>query len=172
MNSWKKNILLGSVAGVLIILGLSPLVLSHCQIPCGIYDDPMRFQMMAEHMQTIEKSMNQINQLSAEAGKNSNQLVRWVDNKEHHADYLSEIVTQYFMAQRIKPVDADAGQAYQDYITKLTLLHKMMVYSMKCKQTTDLDNVKKLRECLDQFSSAYMGKAETAEAAHGREHRR
>jgi len=171
MNSWKKNVLLGSFAAMLIILGLSPLVLSHCQIPCGIYDDPMRFEMMAEHIQTIEKSINQINQLSAEAGKNSNQLVRWVMNKENHADYLSEIVTQYFMAQRVKPVDADAGQAYQDYITKLTLLHNMMVYSMKCKQTTELDNVKKLRECLGQFKLAYMGKVASAEAAHGSEHR-
>ena len=33
---------------------------AHCQIPCGIYDDKMRFTMMAEHVTTIEKSMNQM----------------------------------------------------------------------------------------------------------------
>ena len=40
-----------------------------------------------------------------------NQLVRWVDNKEIHADELSEIVTYYFMTQRIKPPAADADDA-------------------------------------------------------------
>ena len=34
--------------------------LSHCQIPCGIYGDSMRFSMMREDCDTLEKSMNQI----------------------------------------------------------------------------------------------------------------
>lgn len=83
-------------------------------------------------------------------------------NKEEHADYLSDIVTQYFMKQRIAPVDDGGGQAYQDYVRKLTLLHKLMVYSMKCKQTTDLGNISKMREYLEQFKSAYLGSGGSA----------
>jgi nickel superoxide dismutase len=84
-----------------------------------------------------------------------NQVVRWVNNKDAHADELSEIVTYYFMAQRIKiPAEGDA-KAHEEYIKKLTLLHEMLVYSMKAKQTTDLANVEKLRSTLDKFHDAY-----------------
>lgn len=61
---------------VLLILCSSTMVLSHCEISCGIYNDPMRLDMMAEHIKNIEKSMNQLNQLSAENDKNYNQLIR------------------------------------------------------------------------------------------------
>ena len=33
-------------------------IYSHCQIPCGIYDDLMRIHQMEEHVETIEKSMD------------------------------------------------------------------------------------------------------------------
>jgi nickel superoxide dismutase len=46
------------VLGVLVVLMVfATIVYSHCQIPCGIYDDPARFDMLAEHINTIEKSM-------------------------------------------------------------------------------------------------------------------
>lgn len=118
---------------------------AHCQVPCGIYDDQMRIHMMEEHVTTIEKSMKEI-----EAAPNQNQTVRWVMNKEKHADALTEIVTYYFLAQRIKP-DCD------DYHLKLTQLHEMIVYSMKAKQTTDLANVAKLKELIHHFEHSYMG---------------
>ena len=37
---------------------------AHCEIPCGIYDDQLRTQLIAEHATTIEKSMKKINELS------------------------------------------------------------------------------------------------------------
>lgn len=120
-------------------------VRAHCQVPCGIYDDQMRIHMMEEHVATIEKSMKQI-----EAGQNQNQAVRWVMAKEKHADALAEIVTHYFMAQRIKP-------GCEDYAQKLSQLHGMLVYSMKAKQTTDLANVEKLKELIHHFEHSYMG---------------
>jgi nickel superoxide dismutase len=135
------------------------MVYSHCQIPCGIYDDPARFVTLAEHIATIEKSVNQINELSQENKPNFNQIVRWVQNKDAHADELSEIVTYYFMAQRVKPVGGSDGPAYQKYIRQLTLLHEMLVYSMKAKQTTDLANVEKLRTLLAEFRAAYLGES-------------
>jgi len=120
---------------------------SHCEIPCGIYDDEMRMMMIEEHAATIEKSMNEIVEL--EKGGDANQLVRWVTNKEHHANELQHIVTQYFMTQRIK-FDAE------DYDKKLAALHKMLVYAMKCKQTTDSANVAMLREAAEEFHQLYF----------------
>ena len=136
-------------------------VYSHCQIPCGIYNDPARFDAISEHIITIEKAMKQVTELSQRDESNMNQIVRWVQNKEKHADDLSHIVTYYFMAQRIKPVDkADAAQ-YSEYVKKLTLLHELLLYSMKAKQTTDLSYVEKLRSTLSEFRKAYF-----AEHAH------
>lgn len=130
---------------------------SHCQIPCGIYDDDARFGEIAEHITTIEKSMKLIEELSGQDKKNYNQIVRWVNNKDHHADELSDIVTYYFMAQRIKLPEEGNVKAQNEYVKKLTLLHKMLVYSMKAKQTADLANVEQLKSLLKEFHDAYHG---------------
>ena len=37
---------------------------AHCEIPCGIYDDQLRADLIAEHATTIEKSMKKIVELS------------------------------------------------------------------------------------------------------------
>jgi nickel superoxide dismutase len=124
---------------------------SHCEIPCGIYDDEMRIEMIYEHIATIEKSMNQIKELEKEGNQNYNQLVRWIVNKENHASELQEIVSQYFMTQRIKP-------GTKDYEKKLGLLHQMLVYSMKCKQTTDLTHVNTLKGLVKEFQGLYFEK--------------
>lgn len=157
MYAGRKTMLVSFLIATAVILVGSPLVLSHCEIPCGIYDDHTRIAMIAEHITTIEKSMNQIAQLSAEKDKNYNQLVRWIINKENHADQLSDVVTQYFMKQRITPVEKGQKEAYESYVQKITLLHAMMVHAMKCKQTTDIEHVSRLRTCLADFETAYLG---------------
>jgi len=152
-----KKIVAGVVFVSVIVLG--SLAYSHCQVPCGIYDDEARFNMIAEHITTIEKSMKLIETLSTENKPNMNQIVRWVNNKDVHADEMSNIITYYFMAQRIKlPAEGDVKE-YNTYVKKLTLLHEMLVYTMKTKQTTGLNNVAKLRSLLDEFHKVYFGKA-------------
>ena len=111
----------------------------------------MRIGMIYEHIGTLEKSMNQIKELEKEGDQNYNQLVRWIMNKENHASKLQEIVSQYFMTQRIKPDT-------KDYEKKLGLLHQMLVYSMKCKQTTDLTHVKTLKGLVKEFQGLYFEK--------------
>ena len=155
MFSTRHKVLTGLVFLSLLVL-IALRVSSHCQMPCGIYDDEMRIKMIAEYITTIEKSMKEITELSAQDKQNMNQIVRWVQNKEHHADELSEIVTQYFMTQRLKPVEADHSEAYMEYVNELTFLHQMLIYSMKSKQTTDLANVEKLRSLLTSFKDAYF----------------
>ena len=134
---------------VLFAVATTATVRAHCQIPCGIYNDEARFVLMKEHVATIEKSMKQI-----EADPNQNQTVRWVLNKDKHADELSEIATYYFMAQRIKP-------GKENYEQELKALHGILVYSMKSKQTTDLANVEKLKELIHEFEHSYMGEKHT-----------
>ena len=70
------------------------------------------------------------------------------------------------MAQRVKPIDKADANAYSEYVKKLTLLHKMLVYNMKAKQTTDLANVEKLRSLLDEFRLVYSGKSGHSHSEH------
>lgn len=127
--------------------------LAHCQIPCGIYDDAARFTSMREHVKTIEKSMKEITKLSIAEDGNGNQLVRWVNNKEEHAEKLAEIMTYYFLAQRIKPTEP-----IEKYQTELKLIHGIILSTMKAKQTVDLQHVETLRKLIDELERVYTNK--------------
>lgn len=129
---------------------------AHCEIPCGIYDDQMRVDMIAEYITTIEKSMKNIIELSAEKEKNYNQLARWITNKEDHANKIQNIVYQYFLTQRIKPADKNDSKAYAKYVEQLTLLHQLLTVAMKAKQTTDFSITTQARELLQQFDAIYF----------------
>ena len=72
---------------------------------------------------TVEKSIKQITELSQQQKPNMNQIVRWVNIKDRHADDTANIITYYFMAQRVKPVDKSDAAAYEKYTKQLTLLH-------------------------------------------------
>jgi len=135
----------------------SPSVFSHCEIPCGIYGDESRFDIITEHITTIEKSMNMIIELTKEDDKNYNQIVRWINNKETHANYIQDVVCQYFLTQRVKPVEEKNSEEAEKYVNKITLLHKILFYAMKAKQTTDIKNVEELRSLLMSFRTAYFG---------------
>ncbi|MBN2423422.1 MAG: hypothetical protein JXR46_01410 [Calditrichaceae bacterium] len=130
---------------------------AHCEIPCGIYNDQLRSDLIAEHITTIEKSINEIERLSKETPVNYNQLVRWITNKEDHANQLQEIVTQYFMTQRVALVDPNDAGKVKKYQEQLGLLHQLLVYAMKTKQSLDPENITKLREILDLFNKSYFG---------------
>ena len=96
--------------------------------------------------------MKQILKLETSKSIDYNQLIRWVMNKENHANEFQEIVTQYFMTQRIK-VDTE------NYAKQLIMLHKMLVYAMKCKQTTNLSHISTLRSFLKEFHDLYLGRS-------------
>ena len=105
--------------------------------------------------------MNEIVALGKEAPVNFNQLVRWVNNKEEHAQKIQDIVTDYFMAQRVKAPDSREGEPWAAYITQLALLHQIQVAAMKAKQTTDLANV-------EAAAVAGQGRSEQRTSARGR----
>jgi nickel superoxide dismutase len=143
--------LLFSVATLALGLVLTSAARAHCEVPCGIYDDDLRYKLLQEHAGTLEKAMLQINELSKAKSPDFNQIVRWTTTKDAHADEVQHLVSQYFMTQRIKPED-------KNYEKKITTLHQMLIAAMKCKQTTDVGNVKKLRELTAAFGELYFVK--------------
>lgn len=130
---------------------------AHCEIPCGIYEDSLRISLINEHITTIEKSMNMINELSKQTNPNYNQLVRWITNKEEHANKIQEIVSQYFLHQRVIITDSSDKEKYNKYIKQLTSLHAIAVFSMKAKQSTDLTVIENLKKSVGEFVLIYFG---------------
>jgi nickel superoxide dismutase len=151
-----EKVILDSLLVLSVLLMALP-VLAHCEIPCGIYDDETRIKLIAEDITTIEKGINEIHKLSGDKKENYNQIVRWVKNKEDHALRIQDTVHQYFMTQRVKPPESQKGDEQEKYVEKITLLHELLIYAMKAKQTTDLENVEKMREKLEKFRTAYFG---------------
>jgi len=146
--------------GIFIFLAMialfKPAVFSHCEIPCGVYDDEMRFTMIEEHITTIEKAMKEIANLSGQQPPNFNQIVRWVTNKEKHAEDIQHIISQYFLTQRVKLVEKEDDEANEIRTEHLSLCHEILVYAMRTKQTTDLSNVEKLRSAVKAFKDCYF----------------
>jgi nickel superoxide dismutase len=151
-----KNLL--KAIGVIVLAGFINIQsFAHCEVPCGIYTDHLRIELIKEHITTIEKAMIQIESLSAEEDINYNQLIRWINTKEHHANLIQEITEQYFMTQRVKPADPDDEEAFTKYISQLTLLHEILIFSMKTKQSTDVEVTEKLLGKVEKFEVAYFG---------------
>ena len=141
-----------SIVSAALLIGMTTGVSSaHCEIPCGIYDDKLRTQLIAEHITTVERAMNRIVALAEKDPLNHNQMVRWVTNKENHAGEIQHIVSQYFMTQRIKP-----DQAH--YAERLEVLHRMLLAAMKAKQTVDLQHAVELRKLLAKFERLYFSR--------------
>jgi nickel superoxide dismutase len=129
---------------------------AHCEVPCGIYHDELRIELIKEHIQTIEKAMVQIAELQKADEVNYNQVVRWVNTKEHHAELIQEVAEQYFLHQRVKFADPSDEAKYKKYIAQLTSLHQLIVYAMKSKQSIDQVNIGKMKDALKDFEDAYF----------------
>ena len=123
---------------------------AHCQVPCGIYHDHERVKMMREDIETITKAAGQIRALSAKRDSQSqNQLVRWVMTKEQHAERVMRTISDYFMAQKIKPVVSSDRKGLARYQQMLVRHHQVMVAAMQCKQSASPEAALALGRAVD-----------------------
>lgn len=131
-------------------LGLiSPFLFGHCQVPCGIYDDANRVHQMLEDVSTISKAIGQIHELNGKSDvQSTQQMIRWVNNKEIHADKIIDTISQYFLTQRVK-------LGAEDYLTRLSEHHAVIVLSMKVKQKADAKIAKDLKQAVEALSKYY-----------------
>ncbi len=127
----------------------------HCEVPCGIYDDQMRFEQMLEDTETISKAIAGIEEFASDPAAHNalgiNQASRWVTTKEDHATNTQHIVAQYFLTQRIKPEN-------ERYLDQLKAAHGVLVAAMKCKQDADPATADALRNAIHDLYRAYEGK--------------
>ena len=134
-----------------------PVPTPHCQVPCGIYTDQLRFESMLEDTKTIAKGIDQINAFATAVGEGKmdgtaiNQVTRWVTTKEDHATKIQDVMAAYFFAQRIK-------SDHPDYTGQLASAHRVIVAAMKCKQAADPATAEVLKTSILEFYKAYEGK--------------
>ena len=125
---------------------------AHCQVPCGIYGDELKFGELEQHIETINKAGAQIRSISSKgslSAQEQQQLVRWTTNKETHAQKVIDEAANYFLAQRILP-KAD------QYEKKVELLHHIIVYAMKAKQNAASEPAEILATKLSIFKRLYL----------------
>jgi nickel superoxide dismutase len=148
-----------ALAAAAVTLAATPRASAHCQVPCGIYDDHNRVHRMREDVVTITKAVKQIKALAGKRdAKSQNQLVRWVVTKEQHAEKIIRVVSDYFLAQKIKPGNPKVKRDWGAYVKKLASHHKVMVAAMKCKQTAEPAKVKALSKAIDGIAGFWPKK--------------
>lgn len=143
-KSIKALVLLGAL-----LLAYTPQAFSHCQIPCGIYDDHARVAAMLEDAATVEKATRLIAELAGKQDPQSmNQVVRWVSNKETHSQNIISTISDYFLTQRVK-------SSQPDYTDRLVKHHAVIVAAMKAKQNADGKYAAALKASIEALAPYY-----------------
>mmetsp|Transcript_51960 Transcript_51960/g.111060 ORF Transcript_51960/g.111060 Transcript_51960/m.111060 type:complete len:153 (-) Transcript_51960:65-523(-) len=125
----------------------------HCQVPCGIFDDPVRVLSLKEDAATVRKAMVQINELSAAGTPLAlNQATRWVNTKEDHANSIMTTVSMYMLAQRVKK---EIFETPAEYEAALVAHHTLLTSAMKTKQVVDVAACDVLDSALEAVGKMY-----------------
>ena len=134
----------------------------HCQVPCGIFDDPKLVAEIKEAVATITKCAAQVNDIFSGAmdAQKFNQATRWINTKEEHCGKIITLVGEYCLCQRVKPVGAP-GSPFTDefgFTEALKSHHQVMQAAMKAKQSTDAAVMASLATAVETFSAMYLPK--------------
>jgi ubiquitin-small subunit ribosomal protein S27Ae len=144
----------------------------HCQVPCGIFDDPKLVADMREAAATIRKAVQQISLLALEVSSSPlafNQMTRWVMTKEDHAQKIIDLVSNYCLCQRVKPpgVPGSPFESSKEYVEALRAHHSVMIAAMKVKQEVSDEQCDNLDHALGDFEKMYTPLDEEGSAASG-----
>ena len=149
LKSLGQFLFVGTLALVGSHLALVQPASAHCQIPCGIYDDHALVQAMLEDAATVAKAVKLINELAGKTDPQSqNQAVRWVMNKEKHAQSVISTISDYFLTQRVKPDQ-------EDYADRLVKHHAVIIAAMKAKQNADAAHADALTASIEVLAPYY-----------------
>lgn len=160
------GVVVASAIGILLSASDRHQAWAHCQVPCGIYDDDARIRRMLEDTKTITKAMGQIEMLNDKGDALSlNQATRWITTKEDHATHIIDVVSEYFLTQKVKVVEP-GSDGYQDYLKKLADHHRVMAAAMKTKQTVDPANAEALESAIKGLGKHYGMSGAHAHAGH------
>jgi len=133
----------------------SRITYNHCQVPCGIFDDPAVVGELRQACTTIRKAMRSSRALHQTMGSDLlsfNQMVRWVDTKEEHCSMIISRVSEYCLCQRVKRVNFASES---DYLQALKIHHTVMQAAMKAKQSVDEQDCIALEHAVEDLAKMY-----------------
>lgn len=117
---------------------------AHCQMPCGIYHDGMVYDQIDQFVETVYKGITVLNDSKFSTVKERNEFVRWVGEKEKGCCDAADLITVYFLQQKIKPGEDDT-------VKRLVSAHKLLFLLVAIKQNVDLQYVKEFNEEWEKF---------------------
>ena len=121
---------------------------AHCDVPCGIYD-PSAAQLAAL---TVVRMIDLMADLEAKGGERStayhNSMSRYITVKEEHAEKAKHEV-------RIIWGDYIKAQHIEKHPGVTTLVHQIMQYGSKARQTTDREAALQFVEAINQFAEIF-----------------
>lgn len=136
-----------SILATLTLTTTSSLI-AHCQMPCGIYHDDMVYDQIDQYAETMYKAMSEIDANKFATSKERNQLIRFVLQKDKQSDDAANLLTTYFLQQKIKPGEEDTAK-------KVLSAHKLLFLMVQIKQNTDLKLVYEFMEEWTKFKHMF-----------------
>ncbi len=117
---------------------------AHCQMPCGIYHDDMVYDFIDQYVETMIKAVTVMNQNKFETVRDKNEFVRWVIEKEKESTEISNLITSFFMQQKIKPGETDTAK-------RIEAAHKLLCLIVSIKQNADIKIIESFNDEWEKF---------------------
>jgi small subunit ribosomal protein S27Ae len=148
-------LLLFGAASVALTSSEPKVTYNHCQVPCGIFDDPAIVSELRQACTTIRKAMRSSRALHETMGSDLlslNQTIRWINTKEEHCCKIISLVSEYCLCQRVKRGNF---KSESDYLQALKIHHVVMQAAMKAKQSMDESDCVALEHAVEDLSKMY-----------------
>lgn len=142
------NKLLFKASVLLVLIASAPQISAHCQMPCGIYHDDMVYDRIDQYVETMVKAISIMKKNDFSSPEESNRFTRWVIQKETASDEAANIITTYFLQQKIKPGEEDTAK-------RLESAHKLLFLLVAIKQNADVKVVDEFGEEWEKFKNMF-----------------
>lgn len=120
----------------------------HCQMPCGIFYDGVVFDQVDQYIETMVKAVNVLQSNQFKTTQDRNTFVRWVIQKENNSNEISNLISTYFLQQKIK-----LGE--ENTVNRLVSAHKLLVYLVQIKQSVDGEAINRFYEEWENFKQFF-----------------
>ncbi len=136
------------IAGIAALICHTGSLAAHCQMPCGIYHDEMVFNQVDQYIETMYKGMTELKNSKFSNALERNNFTRWVLLKETASNEMADLITQYFLQQKIKPGEPDTAK-------RLASAHKMLFELTAIKQNVDVKMVEEFADEWENFKQMF-----------------
>lgn len=101
-----------------------------------------------QYIETMYKGITELKNSKFSTPMERNNFTRWVMLKESASDEMANLITQYFLQQKIKPGEPDTAK-------RLTSAHKMLFELTAIKQNVDLKMIEDFADEWENFKQMF-----------------